>query len=97
MMDGIRNSPVTPFTTRAAGSREAAADPAQPVRRAAGIGATASSASSVGAALVADLAKAPPVDAARVAALKAAIDAGSYRVDPDAIAAAMLRLDQGRP
>lgn len=44
-----------------------------------------------------DMAAAPPVDAGRVAALKQAIAGGSYRVDPDRIAAAMLRLEGGRP
>ncbi len=37
-----------------------------------------------------ELAAAPPVDTARVAALRAAIEAGSYRVDPEKIAAAMI-------
>lgn len=96
MIDGIRNniafsSPKAAFTRHSA-----AADPAQQVRRVAETGAL-KSAASAGAGLVADLAKAPPVDAARVAALKAAIDAGTYRIDPDAIAAAMLKLDQGQP
>jgi negative regulator of flagellin synthesis FlgM len=96
MIDGIRNnilfsSPKAPFTRDSN-----AADPAQPVRRVAQAGAL-KSAASASAGLVADLAKAPPVDAVRVAALKAAIDGGSYRIDPDAIAAAMLRLDRGRP
>jgi negative regulator of flagellin synthesis FlgM len=46
--------------------------------------------------LVAELAKAPPVDAVRVASLKQAIADGRYRIDPDAIAAAMLRLESSR-
>lgn len=41
------------------------------------------------------LAAAPPVDAARVASLRSAIMQGSYRVDPQAIAAKMLVLDRG--
>lgn len=47
--------------------------------------------------LVADLAKAPPVNAARVAELKAQIEGGRYPVDPLRIADAMLKLDRGRP
>jgi negative regulator of flagellin synthesis FlgM len=34
-----------------------------------------------------------PVDSAKVAALRAAIANGSYRIDPDAIAAKMIALD----
>lgn len=40
-------------------------------------------------------ASAAPVDGAKVAALKAAIADGSYKVDPDAIAARMIALDLG--
>ncbi len=36
----------------------------------------------------------PPVDTARVAALRAAIAEGRYPVDPDAIADAMLRAER---
>lgn len=42
-----------------------------------------------------DLAAAAPVDAARVAALRLAIADGSYKVDPDAIAARMIAFDRG--
>ena len=42
------------------------------------------------------LAAAPPVDAARVANVRAALASGSYAVDPHAIADAMLRLEAGR-
>lgn len=38
-----------------------------------------------------DMAAAPPVDSRRVAALKADIEAGRYRVEPDRLTAAMLR------
>ena len=41
--------------------------------------------------LLADMAAAPPVDAARVADLRDAIAQGRYRADPVAIAGAMLR------
>lgn len=40
-----------------------------------------------------DLAAAPPVDTARVASVKAAINSGSYRIDADAVADRMLALD----
>jgi negative regulator of flagellin synthesis FlgM len=40
-------------------------------------------------------AAAAPVDTAKVAALKAAIADGSYKVDPDGIAARMIELDLG--
>ena len=42
-----------------------------------------------------DLAASPPVDAARVAALRSAIAGGTYKPDPDRIAAAMIRLEAG--
>jgi negative regulator of flagellin synthesis FlgM len=45
-------------------------------------------------AVVRDLAASPPVDAGRVAALRAAIADGSFRIDADAIAGAMLKLDR---
>lgn len=44
-----------------------------------------------------DLASAPPVDAARVEQLKAAIASGDYRPDPRAIAAKMMALEAGSP
>jgi negative regulator of flagellin synthesis FlgM len=97
MIDGIRNGGMNPFISssaaRAASVREAAADPSQPVRASSGASAVKPGLG----ALVAALAKAPPVDETRVASLKAAMAEGSYRIDPDAIAAAMLRLDRGRP
>lgn len=37
----------------------------------------------------------PPVDSARVSELRAAIESGRYRVDPDRIADAMLRSEPG--
>jgi negative regulator of flagellin synthesis FlgM len=45
--------------------------------------------------LVRDMAAAPPVDSARVNALRQAIAAGTYKPDPQAIASAMLRLEAG--
>lgn len=43
-----------------------------------------------------DLATAPPVDTAKVAALKSQIAAGSYTIDPARIAEAMIALDLPR-
>ncbi len=43
--------------------------------------------------LVRDLAKSPPVDASRVADLRARIASGVYTSDPQAIADAMLRVE----
>lgn len=40
------------------------------------------------------LAAAPAINEARVAEVKAAIDAGTYKVNPDAIASRMLELDK---
>lgn len=40
-----------------------------------------------------DLSASPPVDTARVLALRTAIAAGTYRADPDAIATKMLALE----
>jgi negative regulator of flagellin synthesis FlgM len=42
-----------------------------------------------------EMAAEPPVDGARVADLRAAISSGSYRVDADRIADAMLRSETG--
>ena len=41
------------------------------------------------------MAASPPVDSARVEALRLAIAAGSYTPDAEAIAGAMLRLEAG--
>ena len=45
--------------------------------------------------LARDLAASPPVDSARVAALRAGIADGSFRVDPLQIAGRMLALETG--
>ena len=47
--------------------------------------------------IAADLAAKPPVDAAKVERLRAGIISGDYRVDPDAIAAAMIALESPPP
>lgn len=93
MIDGISGGggPVRgPFGQRPAETTEPvrAARPAAQGQKATGTGASA---------LVRDLAAAPPVDAGRVADLRARIAAGTYRLDPQRIAAAMLALDRGRP
>jgi negative regulator of flagellin synthesis FlgM len=41
-----------------------------------------------------ELSQAPAIDAARVQAVKDALQNGSYRIDPDAIAGRMLELDR---
>jgi len=41
------------------------------------------------------LAEAPPIDAARVVALRSALQSGHYAADPQAIASAMIELDRG--
>ena len=44
---------------------------------------------------VRDMAASPPIDSARVEALRLAIAAGSYKPDPEAIAARMIALEAG--
>jgi flagellar biosynthesis anti-sigma factor FlgM len=90
MMDGINRSNgsiLGAFTARSQPARvdggAASVRAAAPARPAAGT-------------LVKELASAPPVNAVRVAQLQAEIAGGRFTVDPDAIAAAMLRLDRGR-
>ncbi len=50
---------------------------------------------SAGRAAVRDMAAEPPIDSARVAELRAAIASGSYRIEPEKIADAMLRSETG--
>ena len=45
-------------------------------------------------ALVRAMAASPPIDTARVAALRAAIVSGAYTIDPEAIATRMLAFDR---
>lgn len=95
MIDGINGGggPIrSPFAGRSSGPNAAdAKEPARPVAR------LVPTARSGAGGLVAELASAPPVNRARVDALKAAIDAGQYRIDPQAIADAMIRLERGKP
>jgi negative regulator of flagellin synthesis FlgM len=83
---GNRPAPIDAAAARPApNGAPAAPAPAAP--------ATDSVALSGAAAAVRDLAAAPPVDEAKVASLKAAIAAGTYTVDAQAIADKMLALD----
>lgn len=99
MIDGINGGggPLRGlFTARNLPAAEtAASDPGQPVRRVAG-SAPAGGSRIAPKALVKELASAPPVNAARVAELRAALQAGRLPIDPDAIAGAMLKLDRGK-
>lgn len=99
MIDGISGGggPIRgPIGQRSAPSEASGADVARSPRRAGP--SNDSAAVRVGrSALVADLATSPPVNAARVAELKAQIAGGRYPVDPLRIADAMLKLDRSRP
>lgn len=102
MIDGISGGggPIWgPGSRRSTPVETTASDPTRSLRQVAPTNdiLTASTASTGHSALVADLAAAPPVNAARVAELKARIEAGTYAVDPERIAEAMLKLDRGRP
>jgi negative regulator of flagellin synthesis FlgM len=98
MIDGINGGggPIrSPFTARNQPAGDtAASDPGKPVRRIAPAVAVSGSIGNSG--LIKDMASAPPVNSARVAQLQAAIAAGRYPIDADAIAGAMLALDRGR-
>lgn len=99
MIDGISGGggPIRgPIGQRSAPTETTAADPARGLRRNLP-GNEFAPARTGRSALVADLAKAPPVNAARVAELKAQIEGGRYPLDPLRIADAMLKLDRGRP
>lgn len=45
--------------------------------------------------LVREMAEAPPVDLGKVESLRAQIASGAYKVEPDKIAAAMIRAEKG--
>ena len=99
MIDGISGGGGSirgPIGQRQPATETTASEPTRSVRRTAP-GIDISTASTGRSALVADLAKAPPVNVARVAELKAQIQGGRYPVDPLRIADAMLKLDRGRP
>ena len=104
MIDSIsgKGAPILALGQRKAPTATTASDPARISRTSPAPGpapgpATTTATRSSHSALVADMAKAPPVNAARVADLKARIDAGTYSIDPARIADAMLKLDRGRP
>ncbi|OYX78641.1 MAG: flagellar biosynthesis anti-sigma factor FlgM [Sphingomonadales bacterium 32-65-25] len=99
MIDGISGGggPIwAPIGQRNSPAEATAADPARGLRRNLP-GTDIAPARTSRSALVADLAKAPPVNAARVAELKAQIEGGRYPLDPLRIADAMLKMDRGRP
>ena len=105
MIDGIsgKGAPIQALGQRKAPAATTGLDPARISRTGPAPGPAPAPATSIltnrssHSALVADMAKAPPVNAARVADLKARIDAGTYSIDPARIADAMLKLDRGRP
>lgn len=83
---GNRNVPIDAAAARPAPDGARAATARAPL-------ATDSVALSGAAASVRDLAAAPPVNEAKVASLKAAIAAGTYTLDPQAVADKMIALD----
>jgi negative regulator of flagellin synthesis FlgM len=88
MIDGVfRGQPPRPPQPGAAGGAAPTAVTPPPAS-------TTSAAETSGLSRIArDLAASPPVDSAKVDRLRAAIAAGTYRPDPDAIAAKMLALE----
>jgi negative regulator of flagellin synthesis FlgM len=88
MIDGLgRGAPLRlPGAGADPAARTGAAAPSAPAGRAAGSGPGQ---------IVRDMAAKPPVDSARVETLRLAIAAGTYKPDPDAIAARMIALEQG--
>ncbi len=89
MIDGVfRGQPLRPPQLGAAGgATPAAAVTPTPA------GTTAAAETSGLSRIARDLAASPPVDSAKVDRLRTAIAAGTYRADPDAIAAKMLALE----
>lgn len=98
MIDGISGGGPARGTPplRGAGETVAATGGSDASRPAARVAALAGVAARPPGGLVAELAKAPPVDSARVAALREAIAQGRFAIDPGAIADAMLRLEGGQ-
>ncbi|MBU6166045.1 MAG: flagellar biosynthesis anti-sigma factor FlgM [Alphaproteobacteria bacterium] len=95
MIDGI-NGGGGPLRGPLAGrtAPTTAADPREPARA---VQRTAPATRGGAGGLVAELASAPPVNRARIDALKAAIAGGRLPIDPTAIADAMIRLERGKP
>lgn len=88
MIDGVGR--MQPVALTAGEARMKTSDGQAPVARAAG-GQADAAPEVLSARIGAEMAAGPPVDAGRVAALRLAIEAGSYRAEPMAIADAMLR------
>lgn len=93
MVDGISGSKPTPLPTPSAveGSRNAKL----PRPTAASLPEAALSREASG--IARDMASRSPVDTARVADVKARIESGTYRVDPERIADAMIAQERGAP
>lgn len=92
MIDGLGRAspPRLALTGNEPPARSGAATPAAPPRAA-----TTGTATTSAGQLVRDMAASPPVNTARVEALRQAIAAGSYKPDPEAIAAKMIALEAG--
>lgn len=86
MIDRIGGRPFSPPAASAvkSGTAEAPKSPATGMRPEAGANLTR---------IARDLAASPPVDAGKVERLKAAIGAGTYVIDVDAVAAKMIALE----
>lgn len=84
--------PAATSGAESANAAQASSRPASVIRPDFAAAAALTSVSAAG--ITRDMAKSPPVDASRVAALKAEIASGRYTVDADKIAAAMIRSEQ---
>ncbi len=89
MIDGIGGSSCSPSLAAATALAPKPVKPGDPATAAATVSAPTSTLSRI----AKDLSASPPVDTAKVASLKAAIAAGRYTIDPDAIAAKMIALE----
>ena len=98
MIDGIGRTP-PPRAAVTSGNMPAKTGDGEAVSRVVGaapVAGQAAAASNLGR-IAKDLAASPPVDAARVAALKTAIASGEYRPEPGKIAERMLALEAVPP
>ncbi|MBS3960359.1 MAG: flagellar biosynthesis anti-sigma factor FlgM [Sandarakinorhabdus sp.] len=93
MVDGISSS--KPASLPMPGAVEGPRDAKAPRPAAASLPEAALSSEASG--LVRDMAARSPVDTARVADIRAKIDSGTYRVDPERIADAMIAQERGPP
>ena len=96
MIDGLGRAspPRLALTGNEAAARASVAPSATPRTATTGAATTSAATTSAGQ-VVRDMAASAPVDTARVAALRLAIAAGSYKPDPQAIAAKMIALEAG--